>query len=54
MLDDNAAAVALWSDLGRSEDIIILLVAAVDGCEFYDWECCVVGKLCRGCCCCCR
>jgi hypothetical protein len=29
--DDNAAAAALWSDLGRSEDIIILLVTTVDG-----------------------
>ena len=29
--DDDTAAAALWSDLGRSEDIIILLVAAVDG-----------------------
>ena len=31
VLDDDTAAVALWSDLGRSEDIIILLVAAIDG-----------------------
>ena len=31
VLDDDNTAAALWSDLGRSEDIIILLVAAVDG-----------------------
>ena len=30
VLDDDNAAVALWSDLGRSEDIIIL-VTDVDG-----------------------
>ena len=31
VLDDDNTAAALWSDLGRSEDIIILLVTAVDG-----------------------